>query len=217
LNPRDLHRLVDAVAEIDPLPSDEPIPVEMLDLFGVLAHETHGDASDLDRMAEALSSVGATGAEPSLLVVGRGGRIRFAQGAGRRLLASYFREDKPTRLPKVIREWAVDRPEAGEMVIDGPDAQLVVSVPTREASQQLVVMLYERPRQHPRGQRLTPREREVLELVDEGRTNAEIAQLLWVAPGTIRKHLENAYAKLGVRSRTEATALLRREAAQANC
>ena len=51
----------------------------------------------------------------------------------------------------------------------------------------------------------------MLHLVDEGRTNAEIAHILWVAPSTVRKHLENAYAKLGVSSRTEATALLRRE------
>ena len=56
----------------------------------------------------------------------------------------------------------------------------------------------------------------MLQLVDEGRTNAEIAHILWVAPSTVRKHLENAYAKLGVRSRTEATALLRREASQAD-
>jgi DNA-binding CsgD family transcriptional regulator len=51
---------------------------------------------------------------------------------------------------------------------------------------------------------LTPREREVLALVAEGRSNAEIAQSLCVAPGTVRKHLENVYAKLGVHTRTAA-------------
>jgi DNA-binding CsgD family transcriptional regulator len=50
--------------------------------------------------------------------------------------------------------------------------------------------------------RLTPRERESLELVAEGRTNAEVAGLLWVSPGTVRKHPENAYDKLGVHTRT---------------
>ena len=64
---------------------------------------------------------------------------------------------------------------------------------------------------------LTPRERQILALVAEGKTNGHIADELCIAHGTVRRHLENAYAKLGVRSRTEATALLRREAAQANC
>ena len=56
--------------------------------------------------------------------------------------------------------------------------------------------------------RLTPREREVLELVADGLTNAEIARRLWVAQSTVAKHLEQAYSKLGVHSRTAAVARL---------
>lgn len=59
-----------------------------------------------------------------------------------------------------------------------------------------------------RVERLTPREREILELVAEGRTNAEVASLLWVSAGTVRKHLENAYEKLDVHTRTGAVAAL---------
>ncbi|HEY9457862.1 MAG TPA: helix-turn-helix transcriptional regulator, partial [Gaiella sp.] len=51
---------------------------------------------------------------------------------------------------------------------------------------------------------LTPREQEVLGLVAEGLTNAEIASRLWISAGTVRRHLENAYAKLGVHTRTAA-------------
>jgi DNA-binding CsgD family transcriptional regulator len=54
---------------------------------------------------------------------------------------------------------------------------------------------------------LTPREREVLRLVATGLTNPEIAAALWIAPGTVRKHLDNAYAKLGVHSRAAAIAI----------
>jgi DNA-binding CsgD family transcriptional regulator len=63
-------------------------------------------------------------------------------------------------------------------------------------------------RTRPRGRltRLTPREREVLGHVADGRTNAEIGWLLDVSPETVRKHLENAYAKLGVHTRTAAVA-----------
>jgi DNA-binding CsgD family transcriptional regulator len=53
---------------------------------------------------------------------------------------------------------------------------------------------------------LTAREREVLSLVARGETNAEIAERLWLAPSTVRKHLENVYAKLGVSTRTAAVA-----------
>ena len=58
-------------------------------------------------------------------------------------------------------------------------------------------------------ERLTAREREVLELVAEGHTNGEIATQLWISPGTVRKHLDNLYAKLGVHTRTAAAARLR--------
>ena len=53
---------------------------------------------------------------------------------------------------------------------------------------------------------LTARESEVLDLVAAGETNAAIAERLWISPGTVKKHLENVYDKLGVRSRTAALA-----------
>jgi DNA-binding CsgD family transcriptional regulator len=53
---------------------------------------------------------------------------------------------------------------------------------------------------------LTAREQEVLAWVARGKTNAEIARLLWLSPATVRKHLENVYAKLGVSTRTAAVA-----------
>jgi len=58
--------------------------------------------------------------------------------------------------------------------------------------------------------RLTPRERQILLRVADGMTNAEVARVLDISPETVRKHLENAYAKLGVHTRTAAVAALRR-------
>jgi DNA-binding CsgD family transcriptional regulator len=59
-------------------------------------------------------------------------------------------------------------------------------------------------------ERLTTREAEVLELVAAGLPNAQIAERLWISPGTVKKHLDNVYAKLGVANRTAAVAALNR-------
>ena len=53
---------------------------------------------------------------------------------------------------------------------------------------------------------LTPREREILAWVARGKTNGEIAGILYVAPGTVRKHLDNVFGKLGVGNRAAAVA-----------
>jgi DNA-binding NarL/FixJ family response regulator len=51
---------------------------------------------------------------------------------------------------------------------------------------------------------LTQREAEVLGLIAQGRTNAEIAAALFVAETTVKTHINNAFAKIGARNRTEA-------------
>lgn len=57
---------------------------------------------------------------------------------------------------------------------------------------------------------LSPRERRVLDLLAEGRSNKEIARELGVSANTVKTHLANVYAKLGARRRTEAVAAARR-------
>lgn len=57
---------------------------------------------------------------------------------------------------------------------------------------------------------LSPRERRVLDLLAQGRSNKEIARELGVSANTVKTHLANVYAKLGARRRTEAVAAARR-------
>ena len=57
------------------------------------------------------------------------------------------------------------------------------------------------------GQDLTEREREVLVWMIEGLNNIQIAGRLTVSPSTIKSHVSNILAKLGVASRTEAVTL----------
>jgi DNA-binding NarL/FixJ family response regulator len=52
------------------------------------------------------------------------------------------------------------------------------------------------------------REREVLGHVAAGLTNSEIAEVLFLSESTVKSHLSSAFAKLGVRSRKEAAALV---------
>jgi DNA-binding NarL/FixJ family response regulator len=53
-------------------------------------------------------------------------------------------------------------------------------------------------------ERLTTREREVLELLADGATNREIAERLLLSPHTVKEHTSALYRKLGVRNRAEA-------------
>ena len=58
------------------------------------------------------------------------------------------------------------------------------------------------------GSNLTAREHEILIWVSRGKTNSEVAAILWISASTVHKHLENIYAKLGVSNRAGAVGVL---------
>jgi DNA-binding CsgD family transcriptional regulator len=120
--------------------------------------------------------------------------VEFASPPARRLLRTYFRADNGGRLPPEIRAWLESGSRTFGRRRGGRELKIERSVDS--------LLLQER-RVQPE---LTPREREILAWVARGKTNPEIAELLWVAPGTVRKHLENVYTKLGVNTRTAAVA-----------
>jgi NarL family two-component system response regulator LiaR len=73
-----------------------------------------------------------------------------------------------------------------------------------EAAQALIQATRQPP---PLGHDLTPREREVLALMAEGRNNPEIAEELVMSRSTVKFHVSNVLSKLGAASRTEAVSL----------
>ncbi len=80
-------------------------------------------------------------------------------------------------------------------------AGLIVSAPGSAAGPSPIV--------RPPGEapRLTPREREVLDLLARGLSNKQIAWELGVSEGTVKYHVAALYAKLGASNRTEALRL----------
>lgn len=146
------------------------------------------------RLREALALHESTRA--AIVILEADDRVGFASSAARELLERYFGE-KGVRLPDSVASWLRERRRATAeepLRIDAGDRSLVVDLVGG-------ALLLDERQWMPR---LTPREREILDLVAEGKTNAEIAERLWVSPGTVRKHLDNIYGKLGVHTRTAA-------------
>jgi DNA-binding NarL/FixJ family response regulator len=75
---------------------------------------------------------------------------------------------------------------------------------SREIARKVIVSFQEPLAAAAEVEGLSPREREILELLAEGFPNKEIASRMGVTDGTVRWHLRHVYNKLHVRSRTEA-------------
>jgi DNA-binding NarL/FixJ family response regulator len=62
----------------------------------------------------------------------------------------------------------------------------------------------EMPRELRRGGQLSPREKEVYDLLTQGRSNREIATTLFISESTTKVHVRHIFEKLGVHTRAEA-------------
>jgi DNA-binding NarL/FixJ family response regulator len=87
----------------------------------------------------------------------------------------------------------------------------VVQKGERAAPRQLLPYLLSQE-ETPEVEDLSVRQREILGMVAEGLSNAEIAGRLYLSESTIKQHLRAAYKLLGVRNRTEAAKTMRHHA-----
>ena len=150
-------------------------------------------------LAAALEHDGDGAPRQAIVLFEARGRIEHATPDARALLTAWFGTTNG-HLPHELQEWLTTGARG-----DCYTARRNGSILTAEVAGDFTLTLRERDSHEAR---LTPREREVLGLVAEGLTNDEIARRLWVAPSTVAKHLEQAYSKLGVHSRTAAVARL---------
>jgi DNA-binding CsgD family transcriptional regulator len=146
------------------------------------------------------------------LVVGAGGAVehrnRLADGALARCFGPAPRRGSAgAPLPSQLR--ALIASPAAETALTGHDGARFVARAARidrgRGRPQYLLVLEDRE-----GGRLSPREREVMRWVAEGKTNAEIGIILGISARTVQTHLDHSFAKLGVSRRAQAVAELAR-------
>jgi DNA-binding CsgD family transcriptional regulator len=152
--------------------------------------ETRAEAADALATAEDASD------QPHDIVLASvHGTLEFGSPHARELLRRYLGVQNGA-VPEAIL--------AGTTVVPGDAGRLTIR--TARVGDLVVLLLAE---EDARSERLTPRQREVLDGVAAGLTDAEIAETLGVARATVGKHLEAIYERLDVHNRTSAAALLR--------
>jgi DNA-binding CsgD family transcriptional regulator len=131
----------------------------------------------------------------SIVLCSARGTIEFASPTSRALIARFLGVENG-RLPTAL----LDRPT---IVLEHPSERLTIR--TAKVGELRVLLL---DRRDTRIDLLTPREREIVDRVARGQPNAQIAVEFGIATATVAKHLEHAYRKLGVSTRTAAAALV---------
>jgi DNA-binding CsgD family transcriptional regulator len=155
-----------------------------------------------------------------LVVLAKNGRVRLCTDAARRSLSQYF-EPAPDadHLPESLERWVQHQrtlasghggfpPPREPLVLDRAQHRLVVRFVEDHPEDQDLLLLEDRSSPFSAASLgslgLTPREVEIVRWISRGKTNKEIATILYISSLTVKKHLEHIYRKLGVEGRTEA-------------
>jgi DNA-binding CsgD family transcriptional regulator len=158
-----------------------------------------------------------------IVTFARDGRIEFLSPVARTLMEDGFPDwnGRGGRLPQPLADGFASARAAGRaegavagslpVVVDGAAGSLVVRlVPARVGDEPDALLIEARPEplsvEQVRALGLTRRQAEVLRLVALGSSTEQVAAALAISTGTVRKHLEHVYERLGVSSRTAAVA-----------
>ncbi len=209
------------------MPTDAPISVVVADdhpifLDGVIgALDRHDDLEVVGSAAdggEALRLV--RDLQPAVAVLD----LRLPGMTGVEVLHAIRRDDLPTRV--VILSGELVPATVYEAVQAGVDGYLTKDADRRAIGEAVVAIAEGRTVLAPEAQAaltqevrgrvaddtpaLSPREREVLRMIAEGRSGPDIAVQLEIGPATVKTHTQNVYDKLGVSERAAAVAVAMR-------
>jgi DNA-binding NarL/FixJ family response regulator len=173
----------------------------VLELLQPHLQRRHDHTSAAAESADALATLeeGRTDAFYDVVLCSEDGVMEFASRRSRHLLATYWGSENGT-LPLGLRAALRGSSRVVSVELDG--RRLIVRA-ARSAGM-LLLLLGERDA---RLDRLTPRQLEILEQVASGSTDAAAGAVLGVAAATVKKHLEQIYERLGVHTRTAASAV----------
>ena len=179
--------------------------LETVDVAVVAATTSPDDALALiGEHAPGLVTVGLDGHEGGVEALELLGRIYEVSPETRAIVLSAYRDE--ARIEAALAAGAV------AYVVKSVSAQ-DLAYAMRQAFAHSVFVPSSRPglrgpAQHANGDvpaGVTRREAEILRLVAEGYSNADVAKMLWIAEQTVKFHLSNIYRKLDVSNRTEAS------------
>lgn len=210
---------------LDHLPPDSPALAPLLPLV-VDVRIAQGELEVAGEALERLRELGRSLRREHLIAAAELAAARLSAArrdgaAGAHLQAAldlFARLDTPLDEARARLELARHHAAVGsELAV--PEARAALSVFERlgaardaDAAAELLRSLGVAGRTAERGAReLTKREREVLDLLAEGLSNAEIGARLFITPKTAEHHVGRVLSKLGLRNRTEAAASLLRE------
>jgi len=155
------------------------------------------------------------------------GRVRFMNALAHRYLRNYFgvMRNLDHALPDTLLRWMKSQaaqlwdPKHSDLstpavrpdfLCEHANGRLAIRVLSRNGTHMLLMEEASNVSRNDSLARfgLTPREREVLEWIGQGKTNGEIALILNASVGTVKKHAEHVFMKLGVETRTAAAAVV---------
>lgn len=132
------------------------------------------------------------------------------------LVAADHQAEFMARLPQPLRDWATHRmrnPQPTDFALQRSGTRYTASIAACQIQGEYLLLLQKRSGdwdfQSLQGNLgLTLREAEVLMWISRGKTNRDVGKILGSSPRTVNKHLEHAFAKLGVETRSAAVAVV---------
>ncbi len=178
-------------------------------------------AEERERLRSTVGALASALRENDTHVLALDGEPRELTPGAAALLYRYLGQPEDGALPARVSRWleAERQPYGGRsespppllsplVAHRGPSTLVVRYLPGREGAG--TILLHERPRPLATAELrllgLTGREAQVLRHLAEGASDREIAGRMQIATGTVRKHLDNIFRKLGVTSRARAVA-----------